>query len=317
MGRMVFVVLVITSLALAEVAYHGVRFLIERRREEFRRRLRLVGHPDSGIQLLRDRQRGSTAAEQQGVQAGAARHITKLLEQTDLDWGPARLVVYSLLYALAGGALGFMALHSAIVGTALGAGGATLPWLFLMRERRRRSEALSRQLPEALDMIARSLRAGHSLPASFRLVAQEMQAPVAVEFGRAFEQQNLGMPFEEAVVAMVDRVPMNTDLAIFGVSVLVQHETGGNLVENLEHIAETVRERERFHGRLRVLTAEGRLSAIILSVLPLVVAAIFATINRSYMLELAVGVGQTIVAGGVVLWMIGILWLRSLSRVEY
>ena len=107
--------------------------------------------------------------------------------------------------------------------------------------RSRRSRKLSEQLPDALDMMARSLRAGHALSSAFKMVATEMPAPISLEFARAFEEQNLGLPFERAIAQMTKRAPDNRDLKIFAVSVIVQKETGGNLVEIIEKIAETIR----------------------------------------------------------------------------
>src|SRR5262249_42873301 len=124
--------------------------------------------------------------------------------------------------------------------------GGVLPLVVVSWKRARRSRKLSEQLPDALDMMGRSLRAGPALARSFKIVASELPAPVSLEFARAFEEQNLGLPFEKAISQMVKRCPTNRDLKIFAVSVIVQKETGGNLVEIIEKIAETIRQRYRF-----------------------------------------------------------------------
>src|SRR5260221_7704991 len=131
------------------------------------------------------------------------------------------------------------------------------------------SRKLSEQLSDALDMMGRSLRAGHALSSSFKMVASELPPPVSLEFARAFEEQNLGLPFEKAVAQMVKRSPTNRDLKIFAVSVIVQKETGGNLVEIIEKIAETIRQRYRFFGKLDTLTAAGGICSYILGALPI------------------------------------------------
>ena len=118
-----------------------------------------------------------------------------------------------------------------------------------MFKRGQRSRRLSEQLPDALEMMARSLRAGHALSSAFKMVATEMPTPVSIEFGRAFEAQELGMPFEKAVGDMTRRAPDNQDLKIFALSVIVQKETGGNLVEIIEKIADTVRNRVQVPGQ--------------------------------------------------------------------
>ena len=136
-------------------------------------------------------------------------------------------------------------------------------------------------------MMARSLRAGHALSSAFKMVATEMPTPVSIEFARAFEAQELGMPFEKAVADMTRRAPDNQDLKIFALSVIVQKETGGNLVEIIEKIAETVRGREKFQGKLRGLTAEGRMSSYVVGALPFVSLLVHAvTINREYLMPL-------------------------------
>ena len=145
---------------------------------------------------------------------------------------------------------------------------------------------LSQQLPDALEMMARSLRAGHALSSAFKMVATEMPTPVSIEFARAFEAQELGMPFEKAVADMTRRAPDNQDLKIFALSVIVQKETGGNLVEIIEKIADTVRGREKFQGKLRGLTAEGRMSSYILGALPFLSLLFMLFGNRAYLMPM-------------------------------
>ena len=210
-----------------------------------------------------------------------------------------------------------MLLHNIVLGLLVGLVAAALPLGRVLQARAHRCRRVSDQLPDALEMMARSLRAGHALSAAFKLVASEAPAPVAVEFGKAFEQQNLGMPLDQAVVAMAQRVPGNADLRIFAVSVLVQHETGGNLVEVLEKIAETIRERYRFYGKLRALTAEGRLGGLILGGLPFVVAALLCMVNPGYMSELTTGTGQMILVAGTLSWLCGVTWMYRIAQVEY
>jgi tight adherence protein B len=205
-----------------------------------------------------------------------------------------------------------------LVGAVSGLLGFSLPILWVLVERSRRSQKLSEQLPEALDMIVRSLRAGHGVSAGFKLVATEMPVPIAVEFGRCFEEQNVGVEFRVAVENMTKRVPQNLDLRIFAVSVVIQHETGGNLVEILEQIAGMLRERFKFYGKLRALTAEGRVSGIVLGSLPFVSAVLISILNPEYLVPLFVDpIGRMVLFAGVVSWVLGFLWLRTLAQVEF
>jgi tight adherence protein B len=196
--------------------------------------------------------------------------------------------------------------------------GVLLPPLIVWNERKRRGVKFSSQLPEALDMMVRSLRAGHGLSAAFKLVATEMPLPIAVEFARSFEEHNIGVEFRHAVENMTRRVPDNLDLKIFAVSVVLQHETGGNLVEILEQIAHTIRERYKFYGKLAALTAEGRISALILGVLPFVTGGLIAAANPDYVAVLFTdSLGKYFIAAGCMFWISGVLWMARLSRVDY
>src|SRR4029077_20830757 len=188
-----------------------------------------------------------------------------------------------------------------------------LPFMFVLFMRSRRSRKLSEQLPEALEMMARSLRAGHALSSAFKMVATEMPTPVGIEFARAFEAQELGMPFEKAVADMTRRAPENQDLKIFALSVIVQKETGGNLVEIIEKIADTVRGREKFQGKLRGLTAEGRMSSYIVGGLPFVSVLFMLVGTRSYLRPLIdEPIGHYILGYGIISWVLGFLWMRKM-----
>jgi tight adherence protein B len=229
-------------------------------------------------------------------------------------------VAQLLAYMMIGGVMGFML-------AVLGSGGITfimlpllfglLPLFYVLFKRNQRSTRLSQQLPDALEMMARSLRAGHALSSSFKMVATEMPTPVSVEFGRAFESQELGMPFEKAVADMTRRAPDNQDLKIFALSVIVQKETGGNLVEIIEKIADTVRGREKFQGKLRGLTAEGRMTSYILGALPFLSALFMLFGNRDYLMPLfREDVGHYFLAYGAISWVLGFLWMRKMIKVR-
>ena len=158
---------------------------------------------------------------------------------------------------------------------------------------------------------------GTGLSSSFKMVATEMPTPVSIEFGRAFESQELGMPFEKAVADMTRRAPDNQDLKIFALSVIVQKETGGNLVEIIEKIADTVRGREKFQGKLRGLTAEGRMSSYILGALPFFSMLFMLMGNRQYLMPLfQEDVGHYFLGYGIFSWVIGFLWMRKMIKVK-
>jgi tight adherence protein B len=145
-----------------------------------------------------------------------------------------------------------------------------------------------------------------------------MPVPIAVEIGRCFEELQLGGEFRTAVRNLSLRAPENIDLRIFATSLIIQHETGGNLVEILDTIAQTIRERYKFFGKLHALTTEVRLSGYVLGALPFVCGVAIAMLNPKYLRPLfADPLGRTIVLGGAVLWGLGGLWMRRLARVDY
>ena len=304
--------------ALVEGLVHTVRFFSERKKEELRRRLQSLGDVDagqfsllregklSGLPFLNDLLRGVPVLER----------LEQLIDQSQVNLTVARLLALSGLVALAAGTLAAI-LAGPIAGLSLGLVASLAPTLVVFRIREKRSRKLSEQLPDALDMMARSLRAGHALTSAFKLVATEMPQPVAIEFGRAFEEQNLGMSFERAVLQMTRRAPSNGDLKIFAVSVIIQKETGGNLVEILEKISETIRARYRFYGKLRALTAEGRVSGVVLGILPIVTGLALTVLNPRYLSALITNpIGRGFLLYAIVSWVIGLIWLRHMGKVE-
>jgi tight adherence protein B len=317
------VVIIVTAVAVllaAEAIYYLALYLGQRQRVELHRRLRFIADPGATASLLRERRISRIPAIDRLLRPiPAARRLEKLLLQTDLTWTVATVIALSVLFAGGLTALLMLVLQKnpllGLIGVPLG---LAVPPLLVYNARARRSQKLSEQLPDALDMMVRSLRAGHGISSGFKLVAQEMAPPIAVEFGRCFEEQNLGVEFREAVRHMTERVPDNLDLKIFAVSVVIQHETGGNLVEILEQIADTIRERFKFYGKLRALTAEGKISGYILGALPFVCLLVVALARPFYLIPLVADpIGRGLVVFGLVSWGLGALLMRALIRVEY
>jgi tight adherence protein B len=309
----------VAAAALIEGLGHTLRFFQDKQGEELRRRLQSLGGVEAaGITLLRQ---GRLAANSfvDSILRGIplAERLELLIEQAQVDITVAQLMSYSALAGLLGLALGIVMLGAAL-SPMLMIMGLLAPVFVVFVIREQRSRKLSEQLPDALDMMSRSLRAGHALPSSFKLVATEMPAPVSIEFGRAFEEQNLGLAFERAVVQMTRRAPANADLKLFAVSVIIQKETGGNLVEIIEKIAETIRSRYRFYGKLRALTAEARVSAWVIGALPFVAGLAAFVVNPEYMSQLFTKpLGKLFLGYSMGSWVFGVFMLRKLSQVDY
>jgi tight adherence protein B len=311
-------VLAFTAVAVMEALFYTLRFFTDRKKDELKRRLSSLGTAEAkavtGL-LRKGKLSASPAIDAILRSLKVSARIENILEQTELEMTVARLLGYCGAFAFVGLVLGLLS-DGGILSLILVLLFGFLPFGFVLLMRSRRSRKLSEQLPEALEMMARSLRAGHALSSAFKVVATEMPTPVSVEFGRAFESQELGLPFEKAVADMTRRAPDNQDLKIFALSVIVQKETGGNLVEIIEKIADTVRARYRFQGKLAGLTAEGRMSSYIVGALPFLSLIFMLFANPTYVMPLFDTYGGHLILGGaLVLWTLGFLWMREMNKV--
>lgn len=191
-----------------------------------------------------------------------------------------------------------------------------LPIIWLLFRRKRRLKHFAAQLPEALELIARALRAGHSLAAGFNLVGQEMSDPIAGEFRRTFEEQNLGKPLDETLNGLTLRVP-NLDLKFFATAIILQRQTGGDLAEILDKIGNLVRERFKIWGQVQALTGEGRLSGIVLLALPPALFAVVYKMNPDYLMLLFTDpLGKKMLVGGVLTQLLGALMIRKIVNIR-
>jgi tight adherence protein B len=174
----------------------------------------------------------------------------------------------------------------------------------------------NKQLPDALELLSRSLRAGHSLAAGFGLVGSEMAEPIGKEFGRAFEEQNLGITLDEALEDMTQRVP-NMDLRFFATAVMLQRQTGGDLAEILDKIGSLIRDRFKLAGQIQALTGEGRLSGIVLLALPPLLLCVMLYLNYDYAMVLFRDPsGRKLMAVALVLQLVGALVIRKIINVK-
>ncbi len=194
-------------------------------------------------------------------------NLTKLFEQADCNIKPSALFSISLGLAVVGSALSIWLINIYVVPIAA-LFFFSLPWIWLYQKRAARLKAFAAQLPDAMELVARALRAGHSLAAGMHVVAEEMPPPISKEFARVYDEQNHGIALEEALKGMCERVP-NLDLRFFVTSVAVQRQTGGDLAEILDRIGYVIRERFKILGQVKALTAEGRLSGIVLIAMPI------------------------------------------------
>ena len=287
-------------------------------RRRLRRRLSTLERDTAADQsLLRNRYLGNLSPLERQLESwpGMAR-LRQLVEQAGLDLPGHRIALFAVGAALLGAFFtAFVApqpmwlLLSALVA-------ATVPVLVLTVLRHRRVQQIEQQLPEALDIIKRSLRAGHPFVASVKLVAEDLEGPVAREFEVTAADLSFGSDPRAALMALIARVPSLT-LMGFVTAVLIQRETGGNLAEILDHISTVIRERGRFQRQVRSLSAEGRASAWVLTLLPFGLAALLQLTSPDYLpLMFEDPLGQRILLGTGALMIIGIFWMRRLIRIE-
>ncbi|MCU0704304.1 MAG: type II secretion system F family protein [Fimbriiglobus sp.] len=191
-----------------------------------------------------------------------------------------------------------------------------VPFLWLLMKRKKRLNMFAQQLPEAMELVARALRAGHSLAAGLHVVAEEMPAPISKEFGRVYEEQNLGITMEEALKMLCDRVP-NLDLKFFATSVIIQRQTGGDLAEILDRIGHVIRERIKILGQVKALTAEGRLSGIVLIALPVGLFILMLWMKPDYIeLLWKDSMGQMMSIGAIISMLIGTFAIKKIVDIK-
>jgi tight adherence protein B len=243
-------------------------------------------------------------------------NLQAFFEQADANIKPSSLLLIAGILGVVGLTGSWLATGKALFAPLLGLLMFCVPFLWLWNKRRVRLNTFAAQLSDAMELVARALRAGHSLQAGMHVVAEEMPAPISAEFGRVYEEQNLGIPLEDAMGAMCDRVP-NLDLRFFVTSVAIQRQTGGDLAEILDKIGHLIRERYRILGQVKALTAEGRLSGVVLIGLPFLLFVIMLHIKYDYvkaLWETELGI-KMLVASGVSM-ILGALVIKKIVDIK-
>ncbi|MRT20268.1 type II secretion system F family protein [Comamonas sp. CAH-2] len=288
--------------------------------KQLERRLRALSAADdrsTSTKLVKERVLSGMPTVQRALQSMPRAHqLDRFIVQAGLEWTVSGVLLScASLFML--GVFGATLLRqsmglAAIVGVVLGA----LPWLYLQYRRRQRLGLMERQLPEALDLISRALRAGHAFSAGLQMAGEELAEPIAGEFRMVHDEINYGTSLQQALLNLGERVPV-TDLRYFIVAVLIQRESGGNLTEMLTNLSRLIRERLKLHAKVRVLSAEGRLSAWILGLMPFAVAALLNLLNPEFMSALWTDpMGTSILQWLAFLMVIGVLMLYRIVRIR-
>jgi tight adherence protein B len=208
-------------------------------------------------------------------------------------------------------------LHLPLVGLAAGIFAGFMPYSFVKMARNRRMIKFEEQFPEAIDLLARALRAGHALTTGLQMVGEEMAEPVGPEFRLLFDQQNFGMPLPQALKAFADRIPI-LDARFFVTAVLTQRDAGGNLSEVLDNLASIIRDRFRVKRQVRVISAHGRITGWILSALPVSLALFFAFSSpETYRKFYTDPLGIKMIVFALSLQVVGVFVIRKIVQIEY
>jgi tight adherence protein B len=242
-------------------------------------------------------------------------HLQELLTQADVSWSLGSFLLAVLLSGATGLSLGFFRTGpmGALVGAAVG---LYLPVWVLRFMKKRRLKKFEKQLPEALDLLARGLKAGHAFASGLQIVGNEMPNPIGTEFFKTFKEYNHGMDINAALINLCSRVELR-ELRFFTTAVMIQRETGGNLVDILEKISALIRERFKLRNQIKALTAEGRLSGLILILMPPVLFLIMLRINPDYtMLLVNHPLGRMMAMTALTLQGLGVLSIRKIVNIK-
>lgn len=247
---------------------------------------------------------------------GYAHRLQLLIEQAESPWSVGKVLGMGAVLAVVGYTIGCFALPGVGLPLLPSLLLALSPLLILRFRKQRRLREFNRRLPEAIDLMSRALRAGHSLAAAIEIVGEECPEPVRTEFREVYRQQNFGLPARDALVQLARRMPM-PELGFVVTAMLLQRETGGNLVEVLDRTAAVIRERLRIQGEIRIYTAQGRLTGWILTILPIAMFFLLGMANRGYTRVLIDDpTGRKLIYSGLALMVVGGLAIRRIVNVK-
>ena len=304
-------------------AYFGVMklpgFLVQRKLNARLEQLTAPLDEESGSAetLVREKHEGLLPGLDR-LAAGTERgsNLAVWIEQSGVQISISALL---LIAALLGGLFGMIvaaAMRLAVGWLIGGVIGFSMPFFFLKVKRKRRLAAFEEAFPEALDLIARALKAGHAFATGLKMVADEMPEPIGPEFRKTFDEQNFGLPLKDSLANLTVRIPL-LDVRFFSTAVLIQRETGGNLSEILENLGHVVRERFKILRQVRVYTAHGRLTGYVLLGLPVFLAIALMFVNPEHMeLLFRERMGHMMLGATVVMQTVGYFWIKQVVKIE-
>jgi tight adherence protein B len=320
MDLLIAIIIFIFTLALIEGAYYALRKIRSGEKREVLRRLR--GYPTKEYEReIIDIMRKSMLSEvpwlnRMLLSIRWTDKLSRMIEQSGTESTLGVFILLSIVLASGGFVIGLWVASNALLSLIIAFFLGVFPFLYVYLKKKRRMEKFQRQLPDALDLIARALKAGHAFIGGLKMVGDELGEPVGTEFEKTLHEINFGSGIPEALKGLTQRVDC-PDLRFFIISVIIQRETGGNLAEILAKIAYLIRERFKLQNRVQVLSAEGKLSAIILIAIPFVIALALSVLNPVYIKTLFVDpVGKALVAFALLMMAIGIVVMKRMIEIK-
>jgi tight adherence protein B len=242
--------------------------------------------------------------------------LQKMLAQGNLDVRAGNFLMLCAASALIFAVVGFVAGGNLLFGWAGGLLGFFIPYAYASHMRTKRFAKFEEKFPEAIDTLARAVRAGHAFTTALEMIANEVSEPVAGEFRQLYEEQKFGLPVRDALVNLADRVPL-VDVKFFVTAVMLQRETGGNLAEILDNLSYVIRERFKILRQVRVHTAQGRLTMVLLMALPPTIVLIMQILNPGFIRPLFTDpIGHALIVGGITLQTLGYFFIRRIIRIQ-
>ena len=320
MDLLIAIIIFIFTVALIEGAYYALRKIRSGEKREVLRRLR--GYPTKEYEReIIDIMRKSMLSEvpwlnRMLLSMRWTDKLSRMIEQSGTESTLGVFILLSIVLASGGFVIGLWVASNALLSLIIAFFLGVFPFLYVYLKKKRRMEKFQRQLPDALDLIARALKAGHAFTGGLKMVGDELGEPVGTEFEKTLHEINFGSGIPEALKGLTHRVDC-PDLRFFIISVIIQRETGGNLAEILAKIAYLIRERFKLQNRVQVLSAEGKLSAIILIAIPFVIALALSVLNPVYIKTLFVDpVGKALVAFALLMMAIGIVVMKRMIQIK-
>lgn len=327
---MLFVTIILVFVTVALIVFAAGMVWDQRRAQARLLRERLASvqkaaerEPSEELALLRDEMLSQIPALDNLLRRSERMtNFQSFLDQANLKVRAGNLLLYCLVSAVVMGAVGLMLAGSlppdqtllfAVVGAVLG---AVLPLSYASYRRTKRFQTFEELFPDAIDTLARAVRAGHAFTTALELIASEIAEPVAGEFRMLFEEQKFGLPVRDALMNLTERMPL-VDVKFFVTAVMLQRETGGNLAEILDNLSYVIRERFKIMRQVRVYTAQGRLTMMLLMGLPPVIVVVMLMTSPAFIRPLfSDPIGHTLIVSGIMLQTIGYFVIRNVIRIR-